>query len=73
MFLERPDIDLHLSPEVLYAAEDTQGVDEELHVRLKVRIDEVLPELVCEVVTVGVDLVEPVGLVRGDGVSVNKS
>jgi hypothetical protein len=61
--LKRVDVLFSARPEAPDGLQDRQCVSKQLDVRLKVRIHYVLGEFVAEIVAVGVDVVQPVGLV----------
>jgi hypothetical protein len=61
--LKRADVLVSARPEAPDGLQDRQCVSKQLDVRLKVRIHYVLDEFVAEIVAVGVDVVQPVGLV----------
>ena len=67
--LKRADVLFNAGPEAPDGLQDRQCVSKQLDVRLKVRIHYVLDEFVAEIVAVGVDVVQPVGLCQRDGIA----
>lgn len=59
---ESPDVNLDLGREAVELSEDCERVDEQVHSGLELEIDDVLDQLVSEVVTVFLDLLETIGL-----------
>ena len=69
--VKRADVLLNTCPEAPDGLQDRQGVREQLDIRLEVRVDHVLDEFVAEVVAVGIDVIQPVGLSQGDGIAID--
>jgi hypothetical protein len=70
--LKRADVLFNARPEAPDGLQDRQCVSKQLDVRLKVRIHYVLDEFVAEIVAVGVDVVQPVGLGQRDGIALDQ-
>jgi hypothetical protein len=66
--LEGANVLFNARPEAPDGLQDRQCISKQLDVRLKVRIHDVLDEFVTEIVPVGVDVVQPVGLGQRDGI-----